>query len=88
VFAQQRHGRFAAKERPGQIDLKHPAPVAIGCLQQRREHRNASVVDKRIEPAEVAFGFGECAGDGDRIGNVTMQAQNIPRRVQRVHTLT
>src|ERR1700694_1631376 len=32
MFAHQRHGRLAAEERPGQIDLQYPAPVLVGCL--------------------------------------------------------
>ena len=53
MLAHQRRRRLGAQERPGEVDGEHPVPVLVGGLQQRREHRDAGIVDQRIEPAEA-----------------------------------
>ena len=56
-----RRRRLGAEKRTGEIDREHPVPVRVGGLQQRREHRDAGIVDQRIEPAEARFGFRDMA---------------------------
>ncbi len=73
MFAHQRRGCLGAKERPGEIDRQHPAPVVLGSLQQRCEHRDPGVVDERIEPAESLAGPCYRVRHRARVGDVAMQ---------------
>ncbi len=77
MFAHQGRRRLGADKRPGEVDLQDAAPVFIRGVEQRREHRDAGIVDQRVEPAEVTVhrrhGIRHCA----RIGNIAMQRQRV-----------
>jgi hypothetical protein len=79
MFAHQRRGRLGAKERPGQVDGQHPAPVLVGCFQQRREHRDPGIIDQRIEPAEAPAHRVHRGRDRAGVGDVARQRQRAFR---------
>jgi len=85
-------GGFGAQEWSGEVDRQYPAPVLLGGLQNRREYRDAGIVDQRIEAAEVSLDLSDGAGDRARIGDIAMQLERIAGRRQclrrqRLHAL-
>ena len=57
------------------LTCQDPAPVRVGRLQQRREHRDAGIVDQRVEPAEARADLGDRGRHGGGVGDVAMQRQ-------------
>nr|WP_281365014.1 hypothetical protein [Phytohabitans houttuyneae] len=43
----------AQQERPGQVDVEHPAPVVERGLLQRRDERDTRVVDHHVDAPEA-----------------------------------
>jgi hypothetical protein len=79
VLAHQGRGRLGAQERPGEIDRKHPLPVRIGGFQQRREDRDAGIVDQRIQPAEARAQRLHRLMHRLSVGDIAMQRQRTVR---------
>ena len=81
-------GTAVLVHRNGPVRLtSSPAPVGVGGFQKRREHRDAGIVDQRVEPAESPLDFAESARHRLRIGDVAMQAEGMIGRRQRFDAL-
>ena len=79
MLAHQRRRRLGADKRPGEVDLQDAAPVFIRGVEQRREHRDAGIVDQRVEPAEACAHRRHGVRHRVGIGDVAMQFQRVVR---------
>ena len=77
MLAHQGRRRLGAEKGPGEIDFQDPAPVRVGSFEQRREHRDAGIVDERVEPAEPPRHLGHRRRHAAGIGNVASQRQRV-----------
>ena len=74
LLDQARQERLDAVDRPPQVDVDHPAPVAVGDVGDRGGIGDARVVEHQVHLAEQAEGFVGKVLDGVQLGDVADDA--------------
>jgi hypothetical protein len=60
-----------------EIDREHAIPVFIAGLHQRREHRNAGIIDERVQPAEAPADGGDRSRHRGGVGDVAGKRERM-----------
>ncbi len=82
LVTHDRRHRLGHQERTGEVDRQDALPILQRHVEQRLEHRDAGIVDQRIDAAELPMGL--LHGDLDRswVGDIGLERQGGIRAVQ------